>query len=274
MNDVKSSIAILDMNNGQPNQGLRCITEIVNTFREEVESKVFDVRSKSELPDLDYDIYISSGGPGSPLEEGEWKDKFCKWLQSIWHHNATEKNKKFLFLICHSFQMAIQYFKLGQITKRKRTSFGIYPIHKEFQGRSDRLLAELPDPYYAVDSRDWQIIQPNLEVFAQEGCQILSLEKIRTNIELERAIMAVRFSEEIVGTQFHPEADPTGMKRHFTDKQNQEKVIKNFGKEKYDKMMEQLDDPDKISMTYNHIIPGFIRRALDRINEYKPVAIL
>ena len=71
-----------------------------------------------------------------------------------------------------------------------------------------------------VDSREWQLVQPNRKVFKKLGAKILSLEKIRTHVELERAIMAIRFSPEMVGTQFHPEADPEGMKKHFSVEEN------------------------------------------------------
>ena len=58
--------------------------------------------------------------------------------------------------------------------------------------------------------------------------------------------MAVRFSSEFVGTQFHPEADPVGMHTHFSDETIKQKVINNFGETKYNDMMDKMDDPDKI----------------------------
>ena len=72
-------IAILDMYEGVANQGMRCLREILNQFGEtnhlNLDWDEFEVRLKKEVPDLNYDIYISSGGPGSPLEsEGsEWE---------------------------------------------------------------------------------------------------------------------------------------------------------------------------------------------------------
>jgi hypothetical protein len=53
-----------------------------------------------------------------------------------------------------------------------------------------------------------QVVQPKLSIFSKKGAMIISLEKIRTHREYERAIMGVRFSDEFVGLQFHPEADP------------------------------------------------------------------
>ena len=260
-------MAVLDMNNNVPNQGMRCIREIVAKYEGQLDWDEFDVRAKNEVPDLSYDIYISSGGPGSPLEGGEWKDRFFHLIDAAWQHNQTAEDKKYFFFICHSFQMACEHFELGELAPRKSTSFGIYPIHHTEKGLTDAIFSSLPDPFHAVDSRDWQLIQPNLEVFEEHGAHILSLEKIRTHVELERAIMAVRFSDEFVGTQFHPEADPIGMTEHFSKQENRDKVIKNFGEAKYKDMMEHLDDPDKIALTYSTILPTFIESSIQKLNE-------
>ncbi len=265
--EEKLKLAILDMNNNVPNQGMRCIREIVAEYEGQLTCDEFDVRAKNEVPDLSYDLYICSGGPGSPLDGGEWKDRFFELLDSAWQHNQTSPDKKYFFFICHSFQMACEHFELGELAPRKSTSFGVYPVHHTKAGLSDPILSNLPDPYYAVDSRDWQLIQPNDEVFEEHGAHILSLEKIRTHVEYERAIMAVRFSEEFIGTQFHPEADPIGMKIHFEKQENRDKVIKNFGEEKYNNMMEHLDDPDKIALTHSTILPTFIESSIQKLNE-------
>jgi len=74
--------------------------------------------------------------------------------------------------------------------------------------------------------------------------------------------MAVRFSNELVGTQFHPEADPEGMKAYFEEEVNRDKVILNFGEKRYIDMMMHLEDPDKIRLTHSSILPGFIESAI------------
>ncbi|NNC96021.1 MAG: GMP synthase [Chitinophagales bacterium] len=264
----KVKLAILDMNKSIPNQGLRCIRDIATEFEDRLDWKVFDVRSKHEIPDLSYDIFISSGGPGNPHEAGSWTESYFNLIDSAWQLNQIKGgNKKHIFFICYSFQMACEHFQLGSITKRKRTSFGIYPVHKTAAGLTDPILNGLDNPYYAVDSRDWQLVQPRLKVFEEHGASILSLEKIRTHVEYERAIMAVRFSDEFVGTQFHPEADPIGMKSHFSKKENRDKVISNFDENKYEDMMLHLSDPDKIKLTHSVILPSFISKALASLNK-------
>ena len=75
---MKLKVALLDLYEGVANQGMRCLREILNQFGEinqfDVEVDEFEVRLQHNLPGLDYDIYISSGGPGSPLdsEGSEW----------------------------------------------------------------------------------------------------------------------------------------------------------------------------------------------------------
>ncbi|MBS1660676.1 MAG: hypothetical protein JST68_06455, partial [Bacteroidetes bacterium] len=81
-------------------------------------------------------------------------------------------------------------------------------------------------------------------------------------VPLERAIMAVRFSEDMIGTQFHPEADAAGMSMYLQRDDRKKTVIAEHGEEKWKSMIEQLDDPDKIRWTYSHIIPNFLDYAL------------
>lgn len=269
----KAKLAILDMNNREPNQGLRCIKDIAKDFEEKADWKVFDVRAENQVPDMTYDIFICSGGPGDPHEEGEWRDRFLHLVDSAWRYNQVSHRKKYFFFICHSFQIACKHFQLGAITRRKRTSFGVYPIHKTKAGMTDPILMGLPNPYHAVDSRDWQLIQPRLKSFEEHGARILSLERIRTHVEYERAIMAVRFSPEFVGTQFHPEADPEGMRQHFSDPKNRETVIRNFDEKKYEDMMKHLEDPEKIKLTHKMILPHFITEALKSFDQYVDVAV-
>ncbi|HMR88692.1 MAG TPA: GMP synthase [Saprospiraceae bacterium] len=273
--EQKLRMAILDMNEGRPNQGMRCIRDIATMYSSAFDIDEFDVRSKNEIPGLEYDVYISSGGPGNPMEgDGVWDKAWYNLVGDLWQYNQNNQyEKKYMFFICHSFQMACHYFELGTLAPRKSTSFGVMPVHMTKYGESDPIFANLPDPLYAVDSRDFQLIQPDLDVFNHHGARILAMEKIRDHVDYERAIMAVRFSNEFVGTQFHPEADPVGMKIHFEKQEIRDKVIENFGQAKYDAMMEHIDDPDKIELTHDTILPLFIENALDSIFENNAILV-
>ncbi|WP_366183442.1 GMP synthase [Flavobacterium ovatum] len=274
MNNKKSiRMAILDMYDGQPNQGMRCIIEIVNRFSPLVRFDIFDVRSKCELPEIEkYDIYISTGGPGNPLEgDGNWEIKYYKFIDELTKWNQESSVKKHMLFICHSFQMACKHFGLAEITKRKGTSFGVMTIHKTPEGKIDPLFEGLDDPFYAIDSRDYQVVQPKLTIFKKKGAKILSLEKIRDYVQYERAIMAVRFTDYFVGTQFHPEADPISFVAHLRDKEAKDKIRKMKGKRKFRNMLEDLLDDDKIYKTNETLIPNFLRIAVNDLMKTKKI---
>lgn len=270
-------VAILDLYEGAENQGMRCIREILNQYSEanqlELSWEEFDVRGKLEVPGLDFDLYISSGGPGSPLEsEGsEWENNYFDWLQSVEQFNRLESSttKKFVLFICHSFQLACRYFKAAEVVKRKSTAFGIFPIHMLENGKAEPLFNGLQDPFYAVDSRDFQVIKPNHKRLRELGASLLCIEKERPHIPLERAVMAIRFNEYMIGTQFHPEADAIGMTMYLQREDKKKTVVDNHGLEKWQSMIDHLNDPDKILWTYSHIIPNFLNEAVIGVGSCK-----
>lgn len=260
-------IAILDMYDNHANEGMRCIWQAIQLV-EQTEgltfvADVFNVRANNHVPDLSYDAYISTGGPGSPLPSDEaWEAPYFAFIDALFAHNQTQEQKKHLFLICHSFQLVSRHFNLGTLSKRKSTSFGIFPVHSTCGDLTEPLFEGLPNPFYAVDSRDYQLTEPNDEAFEAMGAKLLCLEKIRPHVNLERAIMAIRFSDEVFGTQFHPEADDEGMLRYFLQDEKRRQIIDNYSQAKYDEMVAYLRDPDKIALTEAVILPTFLRTAL------------
>ncbi len=265
MLETAVKVAILDLYDNHPNQGMRCIKEIVEEFK--LPYTVYDIRSKQEIPTLDYDIYISSGGPGNPLPEHHaWEKKYFDLIDSIAVHNLQPTTKKkYVFFICHSFQMVMHHYKLAQITKRKSPSFGVLPVHKTHEGNHEPILQNLKEPFYIVDSRDYQIVQPNRERMFKMGVSILCIEKERHHVPLERAIMCVRFTPYFIGTQFHPEADVKGMLVHYKNPEKIKQTIDAYGEKKYHAMLDGLNDSEKISKTHSVILPGFLRMSLEAL---------
>lgn len=263
------NIAVLDLYEGAANEGMRCIRQLIEEFEADchlmVNYKVFDVRLKNEIPDLTYDIFISTGGPGNPVESvgTEWEKNFFNLMEAIRSHNKSNpENKKHALLICHSFQLFCRQYGYGEVSKRKSTSFGVMSVHKTFEGHHDPLFRSLDDPMWAVDSRDFQIIQPNEKKLSDDGAAILCIEKYRPHVDLERAVMAIRFDEAIVGTQFHPEADAVGMRMYLLREDKKNFVIGRYGEKKYWNMLDHLNDPDKIMLTYSTVIPRFLMMGL------------
>jgi GMP synthase-like glutamine amidotransferase len=273
-NEKKSiRIAILDLYEGHANQGMRCIREILNQFGEANQLDItwdeFEVRLEKQVPDLSYDIYISSGGPGSPLESkgNEWEKLFFSWLDKVerWNNNSAHVQKKQVFFICHSFQLICRHYNIGKVGKRKSTAFGIFPMHLLSDGKNEVIFEGLKDPFYAVDSRDYQVTEPNHNKLHEMGANILAIEKDRPHVPLERAIMAVRFNDNMIGTQFHPEADAIGMSLHLQTEEKKKTVIDNYGEAKWQSMIDHLNDPEKIMWTYAHILPNFLLHAVESL---------
>lgn len=264
----KLRVAILDLYEGEANEGMRGIRQSVFAFMQnhqlDFDYDVFDVRLKSQVPDLNYDIYISTGGPGNPLEskDSDWEKLYFELLERIAGHNRDNPDeKKHLLLICHSFQLYCRQYGYGKVSKRKSTSFGVMTVHKTQSGKADPLLKNLDDPFWVVDSRDYQITKPNFKKIESSG-SLICIEKYRPHVLLERAVMGIRFDDATIGFQFHPEADAEGIRRYLLRDDKKNYVTKRYGKEKYKNMLEHLEDPEKIARTYDTIIPRFLKLGL------------
>jgi len=266
-------VAIIDLYNNEPNEGMRGIQEILDRHvvapNQEIVWTRFDLRFKMQIPDLSYDIYISSGGPGSPLaEDSPWERAYFKLMDDLLAHNKSHHEKKFVFLICHSFQLMCRHLNLAEVKKRHSKAFGIFPIQKVEAGFEETILKNLAEYFYAVDSREWQVIQPKRDALLKFGAKILALEKERPHVPFERALMGIRFTSEMIGTQFHPEADPVGMLNYLHRQEQKEHIIEHHGIEKYHEMLSHLYDDDKIALTQASIIPSFLDEAIAQIPVY------
>ncbi len=263
-------VALLDLNNGHPNQGMRCLRDILTLCNGRFDGTPivwdeFDVRQHGEVPDLGYDVYLSSGGPGSPFDgEGSlWEARYFGWLDALTQHNAeAAAPPKKVFLICHSFELAVRHFNLATLTERKSESFGIFPVHQTRAAAEDPLFEGLADPFFGADFRSWQVVQPDAARIATNGASILALEKKRPHVHLERAVMAMRFSPHMVGTQFHPEADPDGMLVHFRQTERRAAIIKKHGAEKYERFIHRIAHPRFLARTHAAVLPGFLRDSI------------
>ena len=264
-------IAILDLYNGEANEGIRCIHELIQQFSDESELEIitdtYAVRLSEDIPDLSYDIYISSGGPGSPLETKgmAWDTKYFELIHSIEAWNKLPHAiKKHVFFICHSFQMICRHYGFAEISRREPSSYGIFPVNLTTKGRAESIFETLPDAFYIADFRMFQVIRPDLIQMEKRGYEILAEENQTAPGSVDRALMAIRFSEYFIGTQFHPEADPDGMLVHFYGAKK-EPIINNVGEAAYQEMVMHLKDPDKIARTRSTILPNFLRLATSQL---------
>ena len=260
-------LAILDMNNNQENMGIASIRRIADRFAI-IEYEVFDVRHKKEIPGSDFDIYISSGGPGDPLAyEGGWERGYYDLMDELWQHNLQQEEKKYVFFVCHSFQMICHHLRIGSVTLREKESFGIVPVDKTTAGKEEALFMELNSPFYGADFRKFQVVYPDQKRLDELDAVVMAIERADVE-EDQKALMAVRFSNEWFGTQFHPEAHPDGMVHYLRRQEKKEMILKQWGLHTYEEMMHNAIHPDRLANTRDHILPGFLKDALDHILEY------
>jgi homoserine O-succinyltransferase/O-acetyltransferase len=271
MNKPQIKVATIDLYNNERNEGMRCIREIVSEAGYlspsiDLQYDVFETRYKGNIPDLSYDIFISSGGPGSPFEDEDkqWDKDYFNLMDKIWNYNQKNtEQKKYVFFICHSFQMMARYFQFGEVNKRFINSFGVMPFTKTEEGKNDPILKDLTDPFYAADIRHWQVVNPNKKMIDEFGAKILSWEIPEEENKDNPAITAIRISNEIAGTQFHPEADPESMLYHFKQDERKKFIIDRYNEERYYEMIGLLEHPDKIKLTRKTVIPAFINNAIN-----------
>lgn len=269
-------LAIFDLYDQYPNKGLGNIKALVGEFAQqediEIEIEVFDVRAKSEVPDLSFDFYLATGGPGSPLDSqgSAWEKVYFQSLDRILEHNRrTDAFPKPFFMICHSFQLFCRHYNFGTVCPRKSESFGIYPVRRTPESEGEAFLDGLDNPFWIADFRHFQVLDLNRKKLDEWGGKLLCLEKERPHIDLEPAIMAIRFNEWVFGTQFHPEAEAEGMLYWFTEDEKKQAIIKEHGKEKYDDMLLHLNDPDKLALTYATVLPAFLKFSTEHILSLK-----
>jgi len=268
-------IATIDLYNNEINEGMRCIGEIVEETMKKfndlnISYNVYETRFKEDIPPVDCDIFISSGGPGSPFDgEGEkWEKDYFNLIEKIYSHNQTNTDKKkYIFFICHSFQMMARFFEFGNVSKRNSKSIGVIPFEKTEPGKTDIILEQLTNPFYAADIREYQVTNPDKKVIDEIGAKILSYEILDDNAEDEPAITALRISNEIAGTQFHPEADPESMLYHFNRPDEKKQIVDCYGEEKYNRMIEILQEPNTIKLTRKTVIPNFLNQAIDELSK-------
>ncbi len=264
------NIAILDLNDGQENYGISSIQAIIDSQMSELGVEyicdTFGVRCKCEVPDMSYDIFISSGGPGSPLEsvDSEWEKRYFEWLTEVEKWNADEKNtdKKYVFFICHSFQLACRYYSVGNICERQNTAFGIFPIHLLEEAKKISFFGTLADPLYVVENRKYQVLDNSQSQKSKSGPQVLAFESDLLSEHVDKKALAiVSFNTYMIGTQFHPEIDSKIIGIQLYQEDKKKLVVDSFGDDLWQTMVHSVDAPNSVSAIHNTVLPTFLKQA-------------
>jgi homoserine O-succinyltransferase/O-acetyltransferase len=271
-------IAVLDMNNGYKNQGIGCINAILAETREtwskrreqplETVVEHFRVRDFEEVPKHTFDIYISSGGPGSPHDgEGrQWEADYFSLVDDVLDHNLHRERKTFFFAICHSLQVLSRHFRFAHVNDAPRPVYGIMPAYPTPNGTDNYLLEDLGERFFAFERRNYQVVEPDESQLAKIGAKITAIES-RNGLR-GKAIMMLSIGDEFQATQFHPEADRDAILRNFLDPEKCEDILKLNGEELYNKMLNSLRSEDRVKRTRDVMMPKFLYRAYDHLLNY------
>jgi hypothetical protein len=113
-----------------------------------------------------------------------------------------------------------------------------------------------------MESRMYQITEPNDDKIETMGATIIALEKIRPQLPYERALMGVAFSDTMIGVQFHPEATKERLIHYFNSDSIKTTVVNDFSEDKWHQIMQSLEDDSKIKHTCSQFIPNFLQQML------------
>src|SRR5262245_40098836 len=164
-------VCIVDMNNAHVNQAMRCFRGMVANFFERVrrynptlECQLVEVspRDTNNPVPRDCDLYVSSGGQGSPFAGGgmAWSADYGRFCDRILEEaTRATTDPRALFAICYSFEMVVRHFKLAHIGPRSERKFGVMPVYTTAEGQRHPLLSAFGDRLFAFEHRNWEAIE-------------------------------------------------------------------------------------------------------------------
>jgi hypothetical protein len=170
--EARLRVGLVDMNNGVANQATRCFRRLIDAFGARVARanpgvelvfKHLQPRNLGELPTLDEDIVLSSGGPGSPHDG--WDDPWCtgyrKFLDGVIERNLKSAHESIkVFAVCHSFEIATVHFKTAEMRKRSALKFGLMPAYMTPHGERADFLTPFGYRLFCWEHRNWEAVSP------------------------------------------------------------------------------------------------------------------
>jgi GMP synthase-like glutamine amidotransferase len=271
-------LCIIDMNNAHANQAMRCLRGIAQSFLDNVARKnpnlageIVEVSPRDtndEVP-RDCDLYVSSGGPGSPFEGDDqpWYADYGRFSDHVAESAARGgADQSALFAICYSFEMVVRHFQIAAIGPRADRKFGVMPIYTTTEGQRHPLLAAFGDRLFAFEHRNWEAIEPDEARLRSLGGRVLARES-RDGVSKGRALLALEVAPGIEAVQFHPEADRPGVMNWVARPEQAAAFKATYGELTYQAMLRTLDNPRRLARTFALVIPGWLAR---RFNELAP----
>lgn len=264
-------VCIVDMNDGHVNQAMRCLRGIVAQFFDRVHAhepglacSLVEVspRNTNDPVPRDCDLYVSSGGPGSPYDgDGTpWAADYGRFLEAIVASGTNGgPDAQALFGVCYSFEMIVRHFELAVVAPRAERKFGVMPVYMTDEGQHHPLLSAFGDRLFAFEHRNWEAIELDRTKLESMGGEVLAIES-RDGVSKGRAILGLDVGPGLETVQFHPEADRAGVV-NWVSRPDQAAAFKaTYGEVTYQAMLRTLDDPRRLARTYALVIPGWMTR--------------
>jgi GMP synthase-like glutamine amidotransferase len=276
------------MNNGVPNEAIRCFRRLIEAFAEraraanpglEIPIAHVQPRNLGEVVPRDVDVVLSSGGPGSPRDgyDQPWADAYRGFLDHVVERNHQDPTRApSVFAVCHSFELCVLHFGVARMSQRASTKFGLMPAYVTPEGQRSELLERFGDRLFAFEHRSWEAIDLEEKKLAALGGKLLARESREGRTDKGEALLAFQFAPGVVGTQFHPEGDKPGVIAWIRRPEKRDAFIAAYGEELYERMMKSLQDPTRLARTFAILIPGWLTRRFNHIAElrgYQPIAM-
>lgn len=265
------------MNAGVKNEAMRCLRSTIATFEQQLRAAWHDAvlevvtvspRDKAEKVPRGCDLYLSSGGPGSPFDgEGtEWMRDYARFLDEIVDaHEKSPATAPGAMPICYSFELVVMHFKLAKLQKRHHRKFGVMPQYTTGLGARHPLLSMFGDRVFAFEHRNWDAIDDDVLSFARLAGGVLARESRPGRGDKGHSITAFYLGTGIESTLFHPEADRPGIKAWIDRPEEAQAFKEAYGETTHERMLHTIQHPERIDRAHVEIIPGFLRRHYDRL---------
>ncbi len=265
------SVCLVDMNAGHVNQAMRCFRGIVTAFFDRVRRhnpglpcRLIEVSPRDTNAPIprDCDIYVGSGGPGSPFDGDDqpWFADFRRFLDwMLVEARRTDEDQRSLFGVCYTYELLVRMTGVAEVTMRDSRKFGVMPAYTTSYGRKHPLFAPFKDRLFAFEHRHWEAINLDKDRLADLGGGLLAQES-RDGYSKGQGLLGFDLGPGIEAVQFHPEADRAGVISWVARPEQAAAFRATYGEETYQAMLRTLDDPKRLAMTYALVIPGFLQR--------------
>lgn len=275
-------LCLVDMNNGVANEATRCFRRLFDGFsarvREanpglEISLQHVQPRNLGELPDQESDLVLSSGGPGAPTDgyDEAWCTGYRRFLDHVVDRTIHSPNTApAIFVVCHSFEIAVQHFGVATMTRRDATRFGVFPAYVTEAGRESIVFKPFEDGrLFTWEHRNYEAVDLDEARLAALGGTVLARESREGRDDKGRAVMGLSFAPGVVGTQFHPEADRPGVMAWVQRREHSDALRDAYGNELLERMIKTLSDPTRLARTYALTIPGWLTHRFNQLAEVR-----